>query len=229
MNKVTSVESVLTDTFGEHITNMKVWSHAAKQIVLGTNPNHAAAAAKQLIVPEIYPLPVVDIMGVLWRLREHIEPVAIAVVVRKNCLEDSCGCLVDDDQNEFVKILQWTRQRAESFLMTQDELSGLATLPAEVRVYRGQRPEHHPKSRGITGMSWTTNGQIADSYTWAPEWPNGWLLTATVSKQDILVHIREWEESEVLIAPAHVRLLSAERGTATEHLRRMDLSCEGAN
>lgn len=216
----TDVVAALIAILGKYITDIKTWSDAASKIVLGAGSDRAAAAARQLIAPDIYSLTIMRILNVLWRFRDQVEPAALAIVVRGDCIEPSCGCTTASEQAKFARILRWTRQRAEPYLMTQDEILRLATLPENVTVYRGQRPESHPKSRGITGMSWTIERQIADSYTFTPEWPRGWLLTATVDKKDILMHLSACAESEVLIEPKRVRLLNAERGAANDYPRR---------
>lgn len=96
-------------------------------------------------------------------------------------------------------------------LMTAAERNHLAGLPDEITIYRGIRSAEHAK--GALGFSWTLD---ADRGCWfAKRFPSsereGYLLTATVARADVIAYWRGRGEDEVIVLPSSVRNLHARK------------------
>lgn len=76
-----------------------------------------------------------------------------------------------------------------------------AELPDEITVYRGDCPDG--------GWSWSTDRAIAEFF--AKRWNEGWpLLTGTVEKKYVFGYLTNRGESEIMVNPKHVTVLTTE-------------------
>lgn len=105
------------------------------------------------------------------------------------CLVEFTNSDPDISPQEFLSLFQ----RANPiFLMEPDELKVLQSLPDEITIYRGSKP-----NTSLTALSWTINPDVAQWFADRFE-KNGTVYEAKISKKDVLAYFNGREEEEII-------------------------------
>lgn len=129
------------------------------------------------------------------------------------CLEDFTKLFKDawilsenpnDDINVPIDMLiQWFKKADKRILMDDDELEVYNNLPDEFTIYRGMGKKSKRK-----GISWTRNKEIAEWFMnrWKDE--GGYMLTATVKKENCLAYINARDEEEIIVDTRYIKIMN---------------------
>lgn len=127
------------------------------------------------------------------------------------CLEDFTKLFKDawilsenpnDDTNVPINMLiQWFKKADKRILMNNEELEVYNSLPDEFTIYRGV--ERKSKRNGI---SWTRNKEIAEWFMNRWEDEGGYMLMATVKKENCLAYINARNEEEIIVDTRYIKI-----------------------
>ncbi len=129
--------------------------------------------------------------------------------IQKTLSPDDLGRLLADiwvngenPNNDVVPlptIVKWFKKASRESLMDAEELAYYDSLPDEFTVYRGIGSKSNKK-----GISYTLSLEKAEWFAKRFQQKNGYVLTGTAKKQDVLAYFNSREEREVLIEPKNI-------------------------
>lgn len=188
-----------------------------EQMMLPCDPVAADQAVQDLFSADpvlVQPWGKASVLACAWAMKEHFSPSAIASLFRTVWVKHGVFAATED----LLEIIDWIKShdKRRAYLMTEEEASTLESLPDVVRVFRGQLVNDDPRKVGITGHSWSLNGEIADLYTAREGTENGWLIEAVVPREHVHVLFLERGEHEVIIDIRRAQIISVGKGTAKE-------------
>ncbi len=127
------------------------------------------------------------------------------------CLEDFTKLFKDawilsenpnDDINVPVDMLiRWFKKADKRILMNNEELEVYNSLPDEFTIYRGVG-----RKSKRTGISWTRNKEIAEWFMNRWEDEGGYMLMATVKKENCLAYINARDEEEIIVDTRYIKI-----------------------
>lgn len=127
------------------------------------------------------------------------------------CLEDFTKLFKDawilsenpnDDTNVPINMLiQWFKKADKRILMNNEELEIYNSLPDEFTIYRGVG-----RKSKRTGISWTRNKEIAEWFMNRWEDEGGYMLMATVKKENCLAYINARNEEEIIVDTRYIKI-----------------------
>ena len=90
----------------------------------------------------------------------------------------------------------------KEFLMKENELEFLRSLPDEIKLYRGVAVGRNPE-----GLSWTPNLELARwfSHRFDNKEEKGYVKCGIANKKDILAYLDERNEEEIVISCSAVK------------------------
>lgn len=128
---------------------------------------------------------------------KHCSDYLGTVDYAKYLIECYTSCEVTSDITNVTKreLLSYFKKANKQYLMDEEELGVLASLPDQVTVYRGVRDKKY-----INEMSWTLS---QDKATWFAERFDkiGYQYKCSIRKEDILCYTNNRGEQEVIVNP----------------------------
>jgi len=112
------------------------------------------------------------------------------------------------DAEAINRMLSSPRPKREE-MMTPDERNALNAMPSTLTIYRGYSGEGTP-----WGWSWTSDREKGEWFARRPPgpWqgipPDPTLVEATVRKADVIAYLTERDESEIVVNPKRVKIVS---------------------
>lgn len=138
-----------------------------------------------------------------------LDPRAGAIALRKVWVDS--GFETNGGIRELITVFDRYKHHRDA-LMNFDEIEVLDEFPEELTIYRGNIYGDLDYEKA----SWTLDRQVADYFTFTPNYPNGLICTAKARKTDILAYFAEREESEIIFDPEKITKISISQGRATE-------------
>jgi len=118
--------------------------------------------------------------------------------------------VIEPDKKIWLRLLQ-SKRPSRKLLMTDQEHAELATMPDEVKIWRGCA-----HTAGVRGMSWTTEKSRAHFFAGyaggprrmfyaGPRETTPIVASATCRKSKVLAYFTERQESEIVLNPTNLK------------------------
>lgn len=127
------------------------------------------------------------------------------------CLEDFTKLFKDawilsENPNNDVNVpinmlIRWFKKADKKILMNNEELEVYNSLPDEFTIYRGVG-----RKSKRNGISWTRNKEIAEWFMNRREDEGGYILMATVKKENCLAYINARDEEEIIVDTRYIKI-----------------------